>query len=326
MKQDSSARLEGLDYLRVLCLAAVIGIHSFDTQVVLSLHLSDKFLVFAVPCFFMIAFFLGMREAVKESFLTVSYLKSRFFQLGPLFLGWSFFYALVRVFKNNTWASLNPIEFLKIIFLGDAAEHLYFVPLLFYFTLLILALRRFFGRARMPAALSVLFFLSLFLDARLGRWFKADFVSDTFLVYVFYYLRYALFGALFYFVWARGVSAGLGEARWIRRWSFLILLPLLVMIYINTSWQLWIRTLFYILFFVGCLFGRWRRSAAVEWLSRHSYGLYLSHHLFVESAQAAEVHLGLNLASTGLTLFNFFFAAVCCVVWEKIWSSRLKPA
>lgn len=162
-----------LDFLRVLAMAAVIlghvtaaYIHNESSFTLLGMNPAfflNQAARFSVPMFFFLSgFSLGLRE---QPLSYPAFLKERFLRILPPYLVWTLIYELWN-------ASLAPRQLLRDLLTGQAAPHLYFIPILLQFYLLYPLLRRWVDRQPLGSVLwslaSTLFFQGLYYEKGLG--------------------------------------------------------------------------------------------------------------------------------------------------------------
>ena len=162
-----------LDFLRVLAMAAVIlghvtaaYIHNESSFTLLGMNPAfflNQAARFSVPMFFFLSgFSLGLRE---QPLSYPAFLKERFLRILPPYLVWTLIYELWN-------ASLAPRRLLRDLLTGQAAPHLYFIPILLQFYLLYPLLRRWVDRQPLGSVLwslaSTLFFQGLYYEKGLG--------------------------------------------------------------------------------------------------------------------------------------------------------------
>ncbi|EAW35510.1 acyltransferase [Lyngbya sp. PCC 8106] len=135
-------RLTGIDLFRGLAIFAVVLLHSDEGITVvppLWNHILE-FSAFAVPFFLAVSFYLG----INKIYVTIGKydLQSRLIRLLYPYLTWTLIYFGYKVFKyliQNESENLSKLiqDPVSILFFGGAAFHLYFLPLLASGTLLV---------------------------------------------------------------------------------------------------------------------------------------------------------------------------------------------
>lgn len=147
----AKTRLVGIDLFRTTAALAVIVVHasglilySDETPIQIDhlLPILMQFCRFAVPFFLAASFYfmVGKLLSAPERFETKTFLRSRVTRLLVPYALWSTLYVLVRLvkaIKSPEGTALLRQDPIFLIFLGGAAIHLYFLPLLFTGSLLI---------------------------------------------------------------------------------------------------------------------------------------------------------------------------------------------
>jgi surface polysaccharide O-acyltransferase-like enzyme len=147
----AQARLFGVELFRAIAAFAVVVVHasglilhSDSAPVGAELWLLGAMQIgrFAVPFFLAASFYfvIGKLLSAPDKFDPKTFLRSRVTRLMMPYALWSLIYLAVRVFKfAKTPEGIGPIfqDPIFLIFLGGAAIHLYFLPLLFTGSLLV---------------------------------------------------------------------------------------------------------------------------------------------------------------------------------------------
>ncbi len=179
MQKVSSERITELDIYRALAILAVVLIHSVSSALYSTSWSSptfkfylllDQFCRFSVPLFVGLSgYTLTLRY--KNNFINAGgFFRRRVLRLMPWYLFWSaviFLYIRYSVF----WIGAQYFPLWKVIFLGKADYHLYFVPMILQ--------------------LYVLFPFLIFLVKKWGKWLLVPF----FLVEMFLYFVLSEFAA-----------------------------------------------------------------------------------------------------------------------------------
>jgi len=298
----SDRRIHGFDWLRVIGVAAVVGIHCFYTDRALS-WLPRNF-SFAVPCFVLMAAFLSARE-LDAGKTGVAFLKHRFARLLPAFLAWTSIYVFAR------WAggSIHPsvTDWIEYLFLGASALHLYFIPMILYFgAVLVLVMHA--GRHRGLALLAALAGAMLLQRMHLPGFHLASPEANAFPFYFVHNLPYLFAAALLFEVLGKWRQAG--GLRGLKG-------AVAALACAGAAWYCWTHPLpgqglapfqdfaRNIFLFLAFLFRPLRTPAWVAALASISYGVYLCHHLVIEGLLHFErfVHLPSNTAWVTVSRF-----------------------
>lgn len=303
-------RLHGLDLLRLGSLAAVVAIHCFYTNA--QLAKVSAYCGFAVPCFVLLAMYFAARR-LDGGDKRLRLLRQRLLRLAPAFLAWSAAYLVAR------WAggALRPSwrGLLGAVFLGSAAVHLYFVPLIIVFSAVQCCLPAR-GAARTAACLvgaagavylQVLGLPSLELGSP-----EANAVPG----YVVFNLPYLFLGALAFDLLhkpaARRLRVPVKAA-----WAGLCAVGAVVCWIVPASSALGDSLLTiarHSLLFAAFLFAPVRLPASVVALAGVSFGAYLGHHLFLEALERVGTWAHLDPATGWVTLARWALALIASIV------------
>lgn len=205
MQKASSERIAELDILRALAIFAVILIHtvsgalynaSWSSETFKFYLILDQFCRFSVPLFVGLSgYTLTLRY--KDNLVNLSeFLRRRVLRLIPWYLFWSaviFLYIRFSVF----WINAPRFPAWKVIFLGKADYHLYFVPMILQlyvlFPLLIFLVRKWGKWLLAPIFLFEMFFYFVLSEFAVGRITLPFLLNDQ--------QQYIFFGTwIFYFV------------------------------------------------------------------------------------------------------------------------------
>lgn len=198
-------RLTGIDFLRVLSMFGVILIHVTSTYIYNESHyhvlgMNPAFFLnqaarFSVPLFILLSgFSLGIGQK-QESY--PSFLKRRCSRILLPYVVWTLLYELSNCgFDFRAWLSRlgHPLWLLQEFLTGQAAPHLYFIPIIFQFYLLYPLLRRWVDRRPLQSvtwALSVTFlFQGIYYLQSLGLipGFQNHYLWRAFPVWIFYFV------------------------------------------------------------------------------------------------------------------------------------------
>lgn len=312
-------KILGFEYLRVICAISVVAIHSFDTNIWLG-NLSSKFLRFPVPLFLMMSFFLLFRNMASANKPVAFYLKKRCNRLIPAFLAWSIIYLITR-FISGSSIFLSTESIAEYLLLGNASLQLYYVPLIIYFALVLIPLIKILHKSSVIINSIILICLITLAATAQVLVLKFNYISDpelnSFIYYLGYNFVYALMGiCLAYSLAPREKLTPVN--------NIIIFLPMALMIAMLSSSYfifdlsqinyLLSNLLLFLLFYYLTL----PENKLISNLARVSFGVYLSHHLFVELLQVVEAKLNWNVNSFHLTLSNFVLGTTISVVFSYI--------
>jgi len=309
LSQEKDTYIGGFDILRTAAVIAVVGIHSFFSDPHLASVVNN--LSFAIPCFVLMTIYLSVRQINESS--PVHFLKKRIVRLIPGFFAWTAIYVIARSIDGNIKnISLQTVA--EYIFLGSAALHLYFVPMIFYYSISLIIIPR-------PKAIRLsICFAGLFI----ALWLRSMGVTslhfgnpeaDAFPFYFIYNLPYLFIGVLIFdliertpcFLNApsnsRFITAifGCGSLLF---WFLPTIFPVLV------PEQEVARNVFLFLTLLSWPFDipMW-----INKIASVTFGIYLSHHLIVEGLLRVEGFLQFNSDATNITIIRFIVATVLAI-------------
>ncbi|TVP62272.1 MAG: acyltransferase [Nodularia sp. (in: Bacteria)] len=168
-------RFLGIDLCRGIAAFAVILVHSGDET--WGIPVSDRALqfrflfYFAVPFFLATSFFFLTRNLSKN--INLDFLVVKLQRIFIPYIFWSIFYLFLRTlffFFTNQTDRLNQLaqDPLSIIFFGGASYHLYFLPLLFSGTLLLILFRKIIKQQNATQLMLIIFIISIILNEVIG--------------------------------------------------------------------------------------------------------------------------------------------------------------
>ncbi len=224
----SSERIAGLDILRALAVFAVILIHSvsgalynasWSSQTFKIYLLFDQFCRFSVPLFVGLSGYTLTLRYKERSISFGEFFRRRVLRLIPWYLFWS---AAILTYLRFSLFGVKAQHFpvWKVIFLGKADYHLYFVPMI--------------------SSLYLLFPLLIFLFKKFGKWLLLPFLI---LEFAFYFLltnyaagritlpfflndqqQYLFFGTwIFYFVLGISLALDAQLVNFVKKYKLLFL-------------------------------------------------------------------------------------------------------
>ena len=261
----------GFDYLRVLATFSVVWIHAADTSSFLSgINLIN---IYAVPCFILMSIFLTTASLSRGgSALGVGYLRRRCERLGFPLLAWSAVYLLARSLKGGG-LSLDDLNVgVVTILTGGASYQLWFLPALLLYQLIVWALIRKLPVAKMKRYLILIGLLMgsallPFIDLITAKesLFGANLLNN---------LQFVCLGVLSFFI--------LNDRSFNR--AFIRLGAVLLLLVTAVAWW-WNRELFLLAFsffvFYSFLVFEYPSLTIISFVSKHSFGIYLIHGLFI---------------------------------------------
>lgn len=199
----ASQRLIELDILRALAVIGVILIHVvsgalyYVNQSTLSFKVYvtiDQFLRFCVPLFVALSGYTLALKYTGEKINLGEFFNRRIVRLLPWYLFWS---AVIFLYLRFThWWDLTPrFPFWKILFLGKADYHLYFVPMILQLYILFPFLPALYNKFK------VRFLIIVFLLQILFYWFLTQISLDKINIHLFTsdQQQYLFFGTWFFY-------------------------------------------------------------------------------------------------------------------------------
>lgn len=171
-------RLTGIDFLRVLSMFGVILIHVTSTFIYYESHaqllgMNPAFFLnqasrFSVPLFLLLS---GLSLGIGQRPVSYpAFLKRRCIRVVLPYVVWTLLYELYNCGFDPRL--LHPAQLLGDLFTGQAAPHLYFIPIIFQFYLLYPLLRRWVerqpGRSLLWSLTVTLFFQGFYYAQSLG--------------------------------------------------------------------------------------------------------------------------------------------------------------
>lgn len=335
---DKKQKLVGIDLVRGLAIYAVVILHSDEGILVPPVGWSAiaQFSSFAVPFFLATSFYLVVNKIYTSG--TQNSWKSRLKRLLIPYLFWSAVYLFQKSIKYLIKSDFNQLSHVfsdpvALIFFGDAAIHLYFLPLLFAGTIFIVKFAHGLIKKQNFFSLVLLLIASIVLYEYLiisGNSFQLD--------------SKAGFQQLLASVWSAGnqnptIRICLGELALLIRCLPYILMAMVLnhpSIKKNLKFSLSSTSFLFIVFIVVNLFGspflpiaiyeitrgyaalllaiscstNFKENRIIASLGSCSFGIYLLHLLVVEVFQSLEKRVyaitGIQTSILTLLLFSVF--------------------
>jgi surface polysaccharide O-acyltransferase-like enzyme len=282
----------GFDYLRVLATFSVVWIHAADNSSFLSGI--NPINIYAVPCFILMSIFLTTASLSRgSSALGVGYLRRRCERLGFPLLAWSAVYLLARSLKGGG-LSLDELNVgVVTILTGGASYQLWFLPALLIYQFIVWALIRklpVVNMKRYPILMGLLLVSALlpFIDLITAKesLFGANLLNN---------LQFVCLAVLSFFVLDDRSSSR----------AFIRLGAVLLLLVTAVAWW-WNRELFLLTFsffvFYSFLVFEYPSLTIISFVSKHSFGIYLIHGLFIEGGQFFFGRIGFDLSGAGISL------------------------
>jgi peptidoglycan/LPS O-acetylase OafA/YrhL len=282
--EATTRRIDGLDVLRTVAILAVVVIHTPHSDTALpGLRHS---LTFAVPVLTMIAAYLSLYSLARLQ-SRKTFLRRRLERLVPAFLAWTGIYVTIRLIAGSIYPLSTP-KVLGYLFLGASSLHLYFIPLIIYYTI---------GATALPTAraLRMLICVGCLLGAlalnHLGspRLNLGSPEADAFPYYFISNLPYLFLGLLLFdLVESRGTGSFLDRNSGIAFLLCALAVPLLWLSGLPSANPV-ARLACYGFLFLAFRFWSFGTNRFFSVISGMSYGIYLSHHLFLEGVGRIEM-------------------------------------
>lgn len=341
-QQPKVSRWTGIDLFRVIAVFGVIILHADEglSQLPPSWPSVLNFFSFAVPFFLATSFWLSAKKLTQSG--NRFRLSSRFTRLLIPYLSWTIVYLGYKVFKYSLVGELANVKqifqnTLGVILTGDAAFHLYFLPLLLAGTLIIYPLADSWSKESKTWQLSYL--IGWQILSLLGYQIYRDFTTNILVfadsiwlkevaTFVGYFVR-----CLPYIVSAMILNHSQVANYWRRPNAIKILTVATIFLLANLvdygivphSLHELIRGVSALLLAIlisGYLEGnRWLVS-----LSKCSFGIFLVHLLFVEVFQIAENRLLANsfrVSTPNLLAFSVLVFLLSWLVVDRMLRHRL---
>ena len=317
----SSSRNSTIDLVRTIACFGVIAIHVHSsTPAAESLGLF--FLSFCVPFFFATAL-TYFANSLKPTINVNATISKIFKRIGIPFLVWSFIYASLLFIKSTLSGKPYSIDFIRLFLYGESAEHMYYLPELLVMQLLTLGIYLLAIRTKILTGLLMVVFPVLYLAW--GYWHNYFGVTPAKCIVVY------------------------------------IIASFLIAPAIKTSAKSWLLLLFGIILFALPLFAIGFKEAATPFLNDYlfslplsgiglllialnlpntslpawatsitsaTYGIYLSHVMFLEAFEFAseKAHLSLKYTLANKLLIASILFIICMIfitVVRKL--PRLRP-
>ncbi|GAB4534254.1 MAG: hypothetical protein Tsb0014_20340 [Pleurocapsa sp.] len=318
-KKVITKKIIGFEYLRIICAIAVVAIHSFDTNSWLS-SVSSKFLKFPVPLFLMMSFFLLFNKMASQNNSVAFVLKKRCDRLVPAFLVWSVIYLAVRLISGSD-ISLSGESITEYLLFGDAALQLYYIPLVIYFGIVLVPLIKIVSK-KSSIVNSIILIVSILIAAIAQVLvLKFNSISDpelnSFLYYLGYDFIYALMGI--YLAYSLAPKYNVDSANNVINFlhialTFAIISCIYFIFDLPQTNYLLANIFLFLLFYYASL----PKLELVSNLSKISFGVYLSHHLFVEFLQVIVTKFNWNINNFYLTFLTFMIATIFSISFSFI--------
>lgn len=322
--------IDGFDFLRAIAAFSVVWIHGSDTNTLTKSF--QSFTSFAVPCFIMMSIFLTQHSCYKNSSSRYSsIIIKRIRRLVPSYLAWSLIYIIFRFAKRSfiDHSSLD-VNWFAIIFFGGASYQLWFIPALLLWTIvfapLILTIRK-------TDRLFVTGVLALFLAYVLFR--CGSYIMPKFEIPAGYEMIKYMLGQTGYVFIGIGLWAIFHAVNKLNitavKMRFLTIGILALGLFL-ISWKIgiqkeWFVPLYSTIIFIFSIYLLFPSLPLItKYLSPCSFGIYLSHGIFVEGFQILTRLLNIDIGRFDITLsiilVSFTCSAVLCIKLMQMRKAR----
>lgn len=290
----SSVRVNSLDYLRVLAAFSVVWIHGCHTNSLLnSLNFLNSY---AVPVFIIISFyFFGQkyngRDLNKKQVLF--YLLKK---IGKQYLFWTCIYLLLRFFNGMITNKQVEVGFSELI-LGESSIQLWFLPALVFWYLTMIYYWNWIQNVYVDIIVTIVVFA-------LGRYLMInEYLNSGFFNCFALYSGYIFLAKLIY-----------KNMILLRKYSpFLYLILALAAIVLSRLLDYYVlQIIFSSCIFLFFLFVPLSKSRWINSLSYNSFGIYLTHFIFIQIFLVLKPYLALSsFIFTILNILISFLLSFC---------------
>ena len=317
--------LPGFDILRVAAAFAVVYIHGSVSSPKLSNWAS--WAAFAVPSFFLMAGFLTARGLAYQAHTDFSpFVRARVLRLLPAYLAWSAFYLVLRAFKigvlqGEGWQAALNINWLTLLLFGGYTYHLWFIPTLLYFSILLYLILCLIKKLNWIFRFTILTTLAIFIFFLYGYFLNIveakPGVSNYLTRYFSRNFGFSIFGAALFILldncikW-RFIAIVVAVITWIG------VILLAMNFYTVETDVLWLPCITLGMFMVILLIKQ-SGTGLHSRLANVSFGIYLVHAVFLETFK-----LTLNLFHIPLTAYVTSGLIVLAFVASGIFSLTLE--
>lgn len=277
-----------VDLLKLASAFGVVWAH-IEPSTDLARNVADTLHVFRVPMFFVVAlYFMYVR---LDKITTVGLTRLGLDRLLVPYIFWSAIYYILRTVKYQAVGRVMDWDYPQMILFGGAAIHLYFLPMLLFMKLVIVAAGLCFQAGRMRW-MGLLVAVAALVFGWFGHLSGGHF-EGIFLQSGVYILAASGLFALQGTSRGRWLNVGLGlggllfatgkfiygpRPTDLGRVESVLMVYAIVALVLNVRWGAsWMRT-------------------HLGWLLNCSYGIYLSHHAIFEGIEFVAVFLGFDLA------------------------------
>lgn len=140
LKLNEKNRNHTIDAFRVFAIFGVVAIH-VKSSTVEAVLIGDFFSPIAVPFFYIVSllyFIIGLKKGGNDIFNST--VKKTFYRLILPYLIWTLIYVSLRIYKSHLAGVTSEIVFWRAFFYGESAVQLYFIPYLLSMQTILLSL------------------------------------------------------------------------------------------------------------------------------------------------------------------------------------------
>jgi len=285
---SNATRNTVIDSFRIFAIFGVVSMH-VQTSSVLAQSIGNMFSPIAVPFFFMVSLYLfnvGFKnnKNINQTFQRISV------RLLLPYLMWSFIYIFLRIIKTQISGVENDMNIWKALFYGSSAVQLYFIPNLLIMQVLSVSMHLFCQKNKKEFMYGVILLLCSLLYLYIGVYSNCFGMSPKSFITI---PIYVIIGFLLCRIELTNSTK-----------KTLLLIGLFILLFIITINIFSNRLLFMNnpllspLSGLGCLFfaiGLNNTIKLPNWITSCSYGIYLSHIIFLESFELALKFLHIDL-------------------------------
>jgi peptidoglycan/LPS O-acetylase OafA/YrhL len=283
LPSDKIERLSGVDAVKFFAAIAVILIHLHPSST-LATQLADLLNYCAVPFFFCISLtFLWIKFLSGKS---VSLRSIRWDRILVPYAIWSIGYYALRVVKSSLYGKLEFPNPVGCLFYGDSSAQLYFIPLLVIYQLLavyFMNTQKNYKSIMMTAIVVLLSYFFIEYGNQQGYWaFRGAFERGLFYVGVS-------------FILAKIHRANIKAIKVLLSCGVFLAMILAAVVFLHFEFGTTRGPL--LGFLLSGIAINWRlslNSARIRWIMSGSYGIYLSHFLFIAFFEQLNAKLSLG--------------------------------
>lgn len=285
-------KIIGFDYLRSIAVFSVVWIHSCYTDNIMK-EFSLYCNYYAVPCFILMSIFLlGYKLEKKKDNLIKKYL----FRLLPQYVFWTIIYLIIKYIK---YLFIDDETFnitFSILFLGRSSIHLWFIPAIFIWYCFM------FFYYKIENILVDFFFaiLSFFVGFYS---FSNEYFTNSFISLFVLHTGY-IFCSKIIFQYKDRIKNAPSSI-----YLLFFIITFVLRIWANSPVFDVAYTLSLFLFFLS--FNPSKESKTIKSISKYSFGIYLSHFVFIQLMVAGTPFLDIEIEKPLINLIIIIGSFIC---------------